>query len=183
MKQLIFIILSVFLLAVPTQARHHKKKDIVTTTISNDSTKKSLDRVYPKVFKKKDNLIVAKHPDLSIFLYNKKVYLEFPVKNFGKEYFVSSTITSSNLPILVGAQANAAQSFVIERADTLLTFRRTKPNFRVNPSDTAVIKALDLAGKGAIFRTASIQAGIVILQRYLWRLPIFLVLQTKMFSI
>ena len=158
MKQLIFILLSAILLVTPVQAKHHKKKESVTSAINNDSTKKVLNRVYPKVFKKKDNLMVAKHRDLSLFLYNKKVYIEFPVKNFGKEYFVSSTITSSNLPILVGAQANAAQSFVIERADTLLTFRRTKPNFRVNPSDTAVIKALDLAGKGAIFRIASIQA-------------------------
>lgn len=158
MKQLIFILLSAFLLVMPVQARHHKKKEKVTTVNNNDSTKKTLDRIYPKIFKKKDNLMLAKHSDMSIFLYNKKVYLEFPVKNFGKEYFVSSTITSSNLPILVGAQANSAQTFVVERADTLLTFRRTKPNYRVNPNDSAVIKALDLAGKGAIFKTASIQA-------------------------
>ena len=132
MKQLIFILLSAFLLVMPVQARHHKKKEKVTTVNNNDSTKKTLDRIYPKIFKKKDNLMLAKHSDMSIFLYNKKVYLEFPVKNFGKEYFVSSTITSSNLPILVGAQANSAQTFVVERADTLLTFRRTKPNIIVS---------------------------------------------------
>ena len=73
MKQLIFILLSAFLLVMPVQARHHKKKEKVTTVNNNDSTKKTLDRIYPKIFKKKDNLMLAKHSDMSIFLYNKKV--------------------------------------------------------------------------------------------------------------
>ena len=72
MKQLIFILLSAFLLVMPVQARHHKKKEKVTTVNNNDSTKKTLDRIYPKIFKKKDNLMLAKHSDMSIFLYNLK---------------------------------------------------------------------------------------------------------------
>ncbi len=114
--------------------------------------------IYPKVFKAKDKLMAAQQQELSLFLYNKKVYMEVPTQNFGKEYLLSSTITKANLPMLVGSHANVSKMFVIERNDTLLTFRRPREVCRINPNDTIMSRALQLSGTGAIFRTAPIKA-------------------------
>lgn len=155
-KQLFCLLLPVaLLLSLPMEAKRHKNN---TITVNDSVSKQTKKRIYPKVFKKADKLVVASQQNLSLFLYDKKVYMEVPTKNFGKEYLLSSTITKSNLPMLVGRRVNASKLFVIEPSDTLLTFRKPKENYRINPGDSVVEKALSLSSEGAIFRTASIQA-------------------------
>lgn len=153
-RQILYILLACFLMVQQLEAKRQKK--IARIAVADSVTKTFSQDVYPKIFKKKSQLFVARQQDLSLFLYDKKVYMEIPTKNFGKEYLLSSTITKANLPILVGNQANASKRFVVEQNDTLMTFRCPKEVYRTSLGDSDMVKALDLADKGAIFRTTSI---------------------------
>lgn len=156
-RHILYLLLAVLLLQAPAYAKRHKKTKKATAVLAADSAK-SQSSIYPKVFKKKGQLTQAVHQDLSLFLYGSKVYMEIPVSNFGKEYLISSTIAKSNIPMLVGSHANGQTMFVADRADTLITFSRPKPNYRIAPGDTTVAHAFALAGRGGVFRTAPIAA-------------------------
>lgn len=156
-RHILYLLLAVLLLQAPAYAKRHKKSKKAAAAQMADSAKKQLG-IYPKVFKKRDKLVQAHQKELSLFLYNNKVYMEIPVRNFGKEYLISSTVARANIPMLVGSHANGQTMFVADRADTLITFSRPKPNYRVAPGDTTVARAFALAGRGGVFRTAPIAA-------------------------
>lgn len=156
-RHILYLLLAVLLLQAPAYAKRHKKSKKAAAAQMADSAKKQ-SGIYPKVFKKRDKLVQAHQKELSLFLYNNKVYMEIPVRNFGKEYLISSTVARANIPMLVGSHANGQTMFVADRADTLITFSRPKPNYRVAPGDTTVARAFALAGRGGVFRTAPIAA-------------------------
>ncbi len=146
-----------FMFAQPAEARRQKKSaKAKTTDVANDSVDAS--RPYSKIFKKKDKLTQAQQQDLSLFLYDGKVYAEFPVRNLGRVYLMSSSIVEANLPLMVGRNVNEQLAFSVNRSDTLLTFCQSKANYRISEGDQTTPKAFALSGASAVFRTASIQA-------------------------
>ena len=146
-----------FMFAQPAEARRQKKSaKAKTTDVAKDSADAS--RPYSKIFKKKDKLTQAQQQDLSLFLYDDKVYAEFPVRNLGRVYLMSSSIVEANLPLMVGRNVNEQLVFSVNRTDTLLTFCQPKVNYRVSEGDQTTPKAFALSGASAVFRTASIEA-------------------------
>ncbi len=147
-----------FVFAQPAEARRQKKADKAkAAAVAKDSANASK-RPYAKVFKKKEKLTQVRQKEISLFLYDNKVYVEFPVRNFGREYLLSSSLLEANIPLMVGCQANEQMIFTVNRADTLLTFSHPKANYRVSEGDMTTAKAFELSGANAIFRTAAIQA-------------------------
>ncbi len=147
-----------FVFAQPAEARRQKKADKAKSEAAAKDSANASKRPYAKVFKKKDKLTQVQQKELSLFLYENKVYVEFPVRNFGREYLLSSSILEANIPLMVGRQVNDQMIFTVHRADTLLTFSRPKANYRISEGDMTTAKAFELSGANAIFRTASIEA-------------------------
>ena len=151
------ILVLLLLLLITPLSTPAKKKDKTKDSVSTAAGRVS----YPwsKVFKDtKKPLVKAIHSDLSLYLYDSKVYMEVPVRNFGREYLLSSTVTRSSEPVLTGIQANAQQIFILNRVDSSVVFSRPRPYYRVGSSDSTVARGLELANRMAVFRKAKIEA-------------------------
>lgn len=152
MKKIILVLL-VLATCFPTVsgAKKQKKKETPTEKVNSD-------RTYPKLFKDATKLIKAKSLDLSIYLYNEKVYLEIPRRNFGREFLFTSSITKATDLGLQGVMPNHPKCLIIDKQDSLVYFKQPRANYAVNPRDTALAKALDISKVDAItnaFRVAA----------------------------
>lgn len=153
-RTVLVLLLLLLVAPLPTSAKNGKK---TKAEVKTNTAKVS----YPwsKVFKDtKKPLSKALHGDLSLYLYDNKVYMEVPVRNFGREYLLSSTVTRSSEPVLNGIQANDQEIFILNRVDSNVVFCRPQPYYRVSSSDSTVVKGLELANRRAVFRKSKIEA-------------------------
>lgn len=96
---------------------------------------------YKKLFKKPEQLTTCHTRDLTLYLYEEKLYMELPVRNLGREFLVSSVVTSSTSMQLNGANAGPSSCFVIDRVDTLVTFRKPQGNYVLDATDNGLQEA------------------------------------------
>ncbi len=116
------------------------------------------DRTYPKLFKDASKLASAKSSDLSLYLYNDKIYLEIPRRNFGREFLLTTSITQATDLALCGIMANQPKCIIIDRQDSLIFFKKPRAIYAVNQEDTARTKAMDLSKMDAICNSFLIAA-------------------------
>lgn len=160
-KHIIPLLALLLLLSASASARKTKKKDKAATETAKSDTTKAKSRktaVYPKVFKKQGDLQSACHRDLSLYIYENKVYMELPVRNFGREFFMSSVFTKSNIPILTGSDVNDANGFIMNRTDTIITFSRRGQSYRIADDETGVRKGVATSATNAVYHTQPIVA-------------------------
>lgn len=156
MKSKLLLLVLALMSFAPCSASFRHKKEVSAATADTVGVERGLWR---SVFKKSDLMqSAARHSDLSLYLYDGKLYAELPVRNFGHHFLVSTTIAQSNIPTLLGNIGNEPQVVVFCRADTLVTFTRPGACYRVNGADSAVTRAIAQANTNAVFRTAPIKA-------------------------
>lgn len=155
------IILFSFILSLQTHASgpmpsslKHKKK----TEVKGKSDAKKDNREYSKEFPKKEKLSVCQSKDLSLYLYDDKLYMELPIKNMGREFLVSSTISASSSVNLSGRRTNRLSCLIVDKADTLITFSKPRENYVINEEDTSHVQAFGLSRRNAVYKTFPIKA-------------------------
>lgn len=155
------IILFSFILSLQTHASgpmpsslKHKKK----TEVKGKSDAKKDNREYCKEFPKKEKLSVCQSKDLSLYLYDDKLYMELPIKNMGREFLVSSTISASSSVNLSGRRTNRLSCLIVDKVDTLITFSKPRENYVINEEDTSHVQAFGLSRRNAIYKTFPIKA-------------------------
>ncbi len=152
MKKIIYIL--IVLSTFSFNAYSAKKEKKKTTKIE----KVKADRTYPKLFKDASKLTSAKSFDLSLYLYNDKIYLEIPRRNFGREFLLTTSITQATDLALYGIMANQPKCIIIDRQDSLVYFKKPHAIYAVNQEDTARAKAMDLSKMDAICNSFRIAA-------------------------
>ena len=100
MKKIIYIIIVLLTFSFNTYSAKKQKKKTEKTE------KARADHTYPKLFKDASKLASAKSSDLSLYLYNDKIYLEIPRRNFGREFLLTTSITQATDLALYGIMAN-----------------------------------------------------------------------------
>lgn len=158
-KYIIPLLALLLLLPSASSARKGKKKGKAKTeAVATDSTRPKKKAIYPKVFKKQKDLQTARHKDLSLFIYGKKVYMELPVRNLGREFIMSSVFTKSNIPILTGSDVNEAEGFILNRTDTLITFSRRGASYRIADGEAGVRKGVASSVANAVYHAEPVVA-------------------------
>lgn len=138
---------------IPSSLKHKKK-----TEIKGKSDSKKEVREYNKVFPKQEKLSIGHSNDLSLYLYDNKLYMELPIKNIGREFLVSSTISASSSVNLSGRRTNRLSCLIVDKADTLITFSKPRQNYVVNEEDTSHVQAFGLSRRNAVYKTFPIKA-------------------------
>ena len=152
MKKIIYIIIVLLTFSFNTYSAKKQKKKTEKTE------KARADHTYPKLFKDASKLASAKSSDLSLYLYNDKIYLEIPRRNFGREFLLTTSITQATDLALYGIMANQPKCIIIDRNDSLVYFKKPRAIYAVNQEDTARIKAMNLSKTDAISNSFRIAA-------------------------
>src|SRR3712207_3153592 len=77
--------------------------------------KSKSDSTYPKLFKDVKKLTKARSLDLSLYLYDDKIYLEIPRRNLGREFMISTHIGQATDMTLLDVMANRPKCIIIDR--------------------------------------------------------------------
>ena len=153
MRKIICIFFVLFTFSLNAYSTKKKKKDSAKT-----ETVKA-DRTFPKLFKDVSKLSSAKSLDLSLHLYNDKLYLEIPRRNFGREFMLTTSIIQATDLALCGIMANQPKSIIIDRKDSLVYFKKPHAVYALNQEDTTRIKAINLSKTDAICNSFRIAAS------------------------
>ncbi len=104
--------------------------------------KSKSDSTYPKLFKDVKKLTKARSLDLSLYLYDDKIYLEIPRRNLGREFMISTHIGQATDMTLLDVMANRPKCIIIDRQDSLLYFKKPRANYVFNATDSTSLRAI-----------------------------------------
>ena len=145
MKKIIAILVCSLLLpyvsdtSIGIMAKKKTKSNVTKTKVEKKK------EGYTKLFKEKNKLTSCKTNDIGLFLYDEKLYMELPLSNIGREYLISSVISNSSSLLLNGKNANKPLCVIIDKIDTLVTFKSPNSIISTGEGDNGLRKGMDMS--------------------------------------
>ncbi|MBQ9223372.1 MAG: zinc-dependent metalloprotease [Prevotella sp.] len=135
MKKIIAIIFCfIFVTSFSSASTEYILKKKTKSSASKNKVEKKKDG-YAKLFKEKKKLTSCKTNDVGLFLYDDKLYMELPLSNMGREFLISSVISSSSSLLLNGKNANQPLCVVIDKIDTLAVLKAPRGIYAVDTGE------------------------------------------------
>lgn len=135
MKKIIAIIFCfIFVTSFSSASTVYILKKKTKSSASKNKVEKKKDG-YAKLFKEKKKLTSCKTNDVGLFLYEDKLYMELPLSNMGREFLISSVISSSSSLLLNGKNANQPLCVVIDKIDTLAVLKAPRGIYAVDTGE------------------------------------------------
>jgi hypothetical protein len=151
LKISLLVILLGFLSMGVADSSNRSKKDK-----EKNKEKAKVTSIYDKLFKEKSKLDTRKGA-FTIHKYEDKVFLEMPLSLMSRDYLLSSYISKSSNPFLLGEEASSNRYITIDKTDSLIVFKEPSANVLCDKTDSNQVKAMKLSGGGSIIKTFPIK--------------------------
>lgn len=142
-----FVALFVVAMLVPclfVNGGERKKNKKKANVVQTDTMKKKSVSKYDKLLKK-TGVVTAKGEFVTIHKIGDKIYFEYPVKYFGREILMGSTVASSGFArmVNVGYKYQGPQHLVVEMKDSTVFFNVPNTKAYLNSEDPGLQEAMD----------------------------------------